>query len=120
MTMRFALAAAAVTLALAGCSPATSPAASPSPSASATPTVPTPTDAQAKDLQARLAPLAPKAPKTQLVRYARNTCWSILRKSNDDQIQKDAIKIFSVAADPVTQPEAKQILETIRANGFCQ
>lgn len=120
MNMRRALVAAALTLALAGCSPATSPAVDPSPSASATPTVPIPSKDQAKDLETRLAPLAPKMPKTELVRYARGTCYSILRKANDERLLKDVTKLFSVSTDPVTNPEAINILEAIRVNGFCK
>jgi hypothetical protein len=103
-------------LALTGCAAAATPA-----PAATTPGVPMakPTEAQKAALMAELAKIDPKLEGARALVDARLSCRSIL-KGDPEEVQIETTRQrFSTGSGTITEAEAKQIIEIVKANGFC-
>jgi hypothetical protein len=103
-------------LALSGCSAAVPPAPAATPALS----MATPTEAQKAALMSDLAKVNPKFESTRSFVSAALICRAIL-KGEPEEVQIMTVqKRFSRSADqPITDADAKRIIEIIKANGFC-
>ncbi|TSE17860.1 hypothetical protein B1A87_003015 [Arthrobacter sp. KBS0703] len=103
-------------LALTGCSAAATPAPAASPAVS----VAKPTEAQKTALMSDLAKVNPQLEGPRVLAIATLSCRSIL-KGEPEGVQIMAVRDrFSRVSDkPITDPDAKRIIEVIKTNGFC-
>ena len=103
---------------------ATSPAAPPAVStAAAAPVsqIPKPDAAQAASLRTELAKINPLLDNTKTVDNARNQCTSILGGvATDKLITAARTRFTSGQVKSVSDTEAQQIIDVIKANGFCK
>lgn len=97
-------------LALTGCSAAETP---PGPREGG------PTEAQKTALLAELVKVNPQLEGPRAVAGAIRTCSSILRGESEEVQIMSVRDRFALSGQPLTDPDAKRILEVIKANGFC-
>lgn len=102
--------------------PATStPAVSTAAAAAPVSQIPKPDAAQAASLRAELAKINPLLDNDKAVDSSRNQCTSILGGSPADKLVTAAKTRFTGGqVKSVTDAEAQQIIDVIKANGFCK
>lgn len=83
--------------------------------------IPKPDAAQAASLRAELAKINPLLDNDKAVDNSRNQCTSILGGSPADKLVTAAKTRFTGGqVKSVTDAEAQQIIDVIKANGFCK
>ncbi|SDL53394.1 hypothetical protein [Arthrobacter sp. ok362] len=101
--------------------PAASTAAASSAAAAPVSQIPKPDAAQASSLRAELAKVNPLLDNDKAVDNSRNQCTSILGGSPADKLVTAAKTRFAGGqVKSVSDAEAQQIIEVIKANGFCK
>jgi PBP1b-binding outer membrane lipoprotein LpoB len=84
-------------------------------------TIPKPDAAQTVSLRAEFAKINPLFDNDKSVDNARNQCTSILGESPADKLVDSAKARFTGGqVKSVTDAEAQQIIDVIKANGFCK
>ncbi|AOT04708.1 hypothetical protein [Arthrobacter sp. U41] len=113
---------AALTILLAtGCSSSPKAEAPPASTAAAASTIPKPDAAQETNLRSELAKINPLFDNEKSVDNSRNQCSSILGESPDDKLITSAKTRFTGGqVTSVSDVEAQQIIDVIKANGFCK
>jgi hypothetical protein len=100
-------------LALTGCSAAAKP-------EPAGPSLTKPTEEQRVALMADLAKVNPQLEGPRTLVSVSLTCRSILKgESEEDQVVLTRDRISKSTDQPITDPDARRIIEIIKANGFC-
>lgn len=100
-------------LALTGCSAAATP-------APAAPSLSKPTEEQRAALMTDLAKVNPQLEGPRALVGASLTCRSILKGEPEEaQIMMTRDRFSRSSDQPITEPDAKRIIEIIKANGFC-
>ena len=83
--------------------------------------IPKPTVEQEAKLLADIEKINPDFINRKTVDNARNQCTSILGESPEANLVKSVKARFEgLGVESVSDTEAKQLLETIRTNGFCK
>lgn len=83
--------------------------------------IPKPTTEQEAKLLADIEKINPDFINRKTVDNARNQCTSILGESPEANLVKSVKARFEgLGVESVSDAEAKQLLETIRTNGFCK
>lgn len=83
--------------------------------------IPKPTTEQEAKLLADIEKINPDFINRKTVDNARNQCTSILGESPEANLVKSVKARFEgLGVESVSNTEAKQLLETIRTNGFCK